>query len=211
MLTASTELTVLQAVAQFAFYVVLAVFAENVVFSRAMGVSRLIKLVNDPEIHTWQYCTPVILVQLGSAPLGWLAAERLLPALGDRLPGWLPVAALRPLIYLTMAAVAMAVVWLFLGLVPSDWRVPCREQLPMATCTCSVLGTMLLCANQNYDLLQSIAFGFGSGVGYLFAVLVVDEGRRRLGSKDVPAIFRGLPSWLIYIGILSLALYALME
>ena len=60
MLTASTELTVLQAVAQFAFYVVLAVFAENVVFSRAMGVSRLIKLVNDPEIHTWQYCTPVI-------------------------------------------------------------------------------------------------------------------------------------------------------
>ena len=81
----------------------------------------------------------------------------------------------------------------------------------MATCTCSVLGTMLLCANQNYDLLQSIAFGFGSGVGYLFAVLVVDEGRRRLGSKDVPAIFRGLPSWLIYIGILSLALYALME
>ena len=31
MLTASTELTVLQAVAQFAFDVVLAVFAENVV------------------------------------------------------------------------------------------------------------------------------------------------------------------------------------
>ena len=197
MLTASTELTVLQGVAEFVFYAVLAVFAENVVFSRSMGVSRLIKLVNDPEIHTWQYCTPVIFVQLCSAPLGWLAATYLQPVL-------------RPLIYLTMAAVAMAVVWLFLGLVPSAWRVPCREQLPMATCTCSVLGTMLLCANQNYTLLQSTGFGLGSGLGYLFAVLVVDEGRRRLGSKDVPAIFRGLPSSLIYIGVLSLALYALV-
>lgn len=210
MLTASAELTVLQGVAEFVFYAVLAVFAENVVFSRSMGVSRLIKLVNDPEIHTWQYCTPVIFVQLCSAPLGWLAATYLQPVLRQALPDWMPVAALRPLIYLTMAAVAMAVVWLFLGLMPSAWRVPCREQLPMATCTCSVLGTMLLCANQNYTLLQSTGFGLGSGLGYLFAVLVVDEGRRRLGSKDVPAIFRGLPSSLIYIGVLSLALYALV-
>ena len=172
MLTVSADFSVLQGVAQFISYAVLAIFAENVVFARAMGVFPLIRTV---------------------------------------LPAWLPATALRPLVYLSCAAVGMAVVWLLLGLTPAVWRVPCREQLPIATCTCSVLGTMLLCANQNYDLLQSIAFGFGSGVGYLFAVLVVDEGRRRLGSKDVPAIFRGLPSWLIYIGILSLALYALME
>ena len=104
----------------------------------------------------------------------------------------------------------MAAVWLLLGLLPAAWRRPCREQLPIATCTCSVLGTLLLCAGQNYSLLQSTAFGLGSGLGYLFAVLVVDEGRRRLGSKDVPAAFRGLPSSLIYIGVLSLALYALV-
>lgn len=210
MLTVSTELSVLQGVSEFVFYAVLAVFAENVVFSRSMGVSRLIKLVNDPEIHTWQYCTPVILVQLCSAPLGWLAATYLQPVLRAVLPAWLPVAALRPLVYLSMAAIAMGVIWLLLGLLPATWRVPCREQLPIATCTCSVLGTMLLCANQNYTLLQSTGFGLGSGLGYLFAVLVVDEGRRRLGSKDVPAIFRGLPSSLIYIGVLSLALYALV-
>ena len=44
----------------------------------------------------------------------------------------------------------------------------------------------------------------------LVAVLVVDEGRRRLRSKDIPHIFRGLPSVLIYIGILSLAIYGLV-
>ena len=72
-----------------------------------------------------------------------------------------------------------------------------------------MLGTLLICANQNFTLLQSVAFGFGSGLGYLFAVFIVDEGHRRLRSKDVPAIFKGLPASLVYIGILSLAIYGL--
>ena len=210
MLNVSTDLTVFQSVAQFLSYAVLAVFAENVVFSRAMGVSRLIKLVGDPEVRTWQYCTPIILVQLFSAPLGWACMTYVSPLLPLYLPEWLPVVSLRPILYLTCAVLAMAVVWVLLGILPAVHRAACREQLPLATCTCSVLGTLLLCANQNYDLLQCTAFGFGSGLGYLFAVLVVDEGRRRLGSKDIPAIFRGLPSYLIYIGILSLAIYGLV-
>ena len=49
-----------------------------------------------------------------------------------------------------------------------------------------------------------------NGVGYLVAVFIVDEGRRRLRSKDVPSIFQGLPASLIYIGILSLAIYGLL-
>ena len=72
------------------------------------------------------------------------------------------------------------------------------------------MGSEMCIRDRNYNLLQSIGFGFGSGVGYLVAVLVVDEGRRRLRSKDIPHIFRGLPSVLIYIGILSLAIYGLV-
>ena len=45
-INASAELSVLQAVAQFLTYAVMAVFAENAVFFRALGVSRLNKLVN---------------------------------------------------------------------------------------------------------------------------------------------------------------------
>ena len=185
-INASAELSVLQAVAQFLTYAVMAVFAENAVFFRALGVSRLI-----------------------SAPMGWAAQSLALPALAKVLPGWLPVNALRPLVFLNCSLIAMGIVWLLLGLFPKS-RDACREQLPGATFNCCVLGTLLVAASQNYNLLQSIGFGFGSGVGYLVAVLVVDEGRRRLRSKDIPHIFRGLPSVLIYIGILSLAIYGLV-
>lgn len=203
----NAELSVMQAVAQFITYAVTALFLENIVFSRALGVSRLLKLVEDPHVKTLQYCLPVILVQLLSAPLGWAAHSYFFPWLRTLLPSWLPYAALRPLIYLSCSAAAMMVTWVLLALVRKPERAAYREQLPLATCNCCVLGTLLICANQNFSLLQSTGFGFGSGLGYLFAVFVVDEGRRRLRSKDVPAIFRGLPSSLIYIGVISLAIY----
>lgn len=210
MVTGSIEMTVFQAIGQFVSYAILAIFAENVVFSRALGVSRLTKLVSDPDVKTWQFCIPVVLVQLLSAPAGWAAHNILFDWIRTWLPAWMPIAALRPVVYLTCAAVAMGVVWQLLSVFPAEQRAAFREQLPLATCNCCVLGTLLICANQNYTLLQYVAFGLGSGVGYLVAVLVVDEGRRRLRSKDIPAVFRGLPSYLIYIGILSLAIYGLV-
>ena len=104
----------------------------------------------------------------------------------------------------------MAVTWLVLGLLPRKMRQSCRSQLSLATCSTVMLGTLLVSSNQNYTLEQSIAFGLGSGLGYTFIVFIVREGRRRLRSKAVPAIFQGLPSSMIYIGVLSLAIYALV-
>lgn len=203
-------LSVTEAIGQFFAYAMLALLAENIVFSRALGVTRVIKLVNDPEVETWEYCIPVILVQLLAMPWTWTAHFVLFPWLRGILPEWLPIPALRPLVYISCASIAMLVVWLLLGIAPAKKRAAFRAQLPMATFNCGVIGTLLITANQNYTMVQSVGFGLGSGLGYLLAVLVVDEGRRRLLSKDVPTIFKGLPSALIYIGILSLAIYGLL-
>lgn len=209
MLNVATELSVMEAVLKFFSYAVMAVFAENIVFTQGMGVSRLLKLVEDRDIRTLQYCIPIILVQLVSAPLGWMAHDWFFPWIRNYLPSWLPITALRPVVYLTCATVAMGVVWLLLCIGGKHSR-PFREQLPLATYNCCILGTILICANQNFTLLETVAFSLGSGIGYLFAVAIVDEGRRRLRSKDVPGVFKGLPSSLIYIGILSLAIYGLV-
>ena len=104
----------------------------------------------------------------------------------------------------------MAVAWLLLGVLPRKLRASCRSQLSLSTCSTAVLGTMLICANQNYTILQSVAFALGSGLGYVFAVFIVRQGRRRLRSKATSSIFQGLPSSMIYVGVLSLAIYALV-
>ena len=196
MLTVSTELQpILNGIVQFISYMVLAVFAENVILARALGVTRLMKLVPDHRAQVWDFCLPLLLVITLSAPAGWAAHDLFFPWLRDYLPAWLPISALRPIVYLML---------------PRRLRASCRSQLSLATCSTAVLGTMLICANQNYTILQSVAFALGSGLGYVFAVFIVREGRRRLRSKAISSIFQGLPSSMIYIGVLSLAIYALV-
>ena len=195
---------------QFLSYMVLAIFAENVILSRALGVTRLLKLVPDYKSQIWNFALPLTLVMTLSAPFGWLAHNVIFIWLRGVLPAWMPLSALRPLVYLTCGVAAMGITWLLFLLLPKKIAEPCREQLSLATCSTGVLGTLLICANQNYTMLQCIAFGLGSALGYIFIVFIVREGRRRLNNKAVPAIFKGLPSSLIYVGILSLAIYALV-
>ena len=62
MLTVSTELQpILNGVVQFISYMVLAVFAENVILARALGVTRLMKLVPDHRAQVWDFCLPLLL------------------------------------------------------------------------------------------------------------------------------------------------------
>ena len=164
--TVNTELQpILNGVVQFVSYMVLAVFAENVILARALGVTRLMKLVPDHRAQVWDFCLPLLLVITLSAPLGWAAHNLFFTWLRDHLPAWLPISALRPIVYLTCGVAAMAVAWLLLGVLPRKLRTSCRNELSLATCSTAVLGTMLICANQNYTILQSIAFALGSGSG----------------------------------------------
>ena len=128
MMNAAAELSVFEAVMHFFTYAVMAVFAENIVFTHALGVSQLFKLVETRDIRTWHHCLPVFLVQLFSAPLVWLARVRFVPWLRTILPDWLPMLALRPLVYLSCATIAMAVVWAVLRL-PESRRTPALEKI----------------------------------------------------------------------------------
>ena len=79
--------------------------------------------------------------------------------------------------------------------------------VPLAALNSCVLGTVLVERTQSFTLGQSWGFGFGSGLGYVLAVLLVTEARHRLRSKAIPEAFRGLPITLVYIGVLALAIY----
>ena len=77
----------------------------------------------------------------------------------------------------------------------------------MATFNTCLLGTLLISSVQNFNFAQTLGFALGSGIGYVLAVAVVMGGEKRLESEKIPAMFRGLPITLLYIGILALAIY----
>ena len=190
---------VLHLVGVFFSYAVLAIFAQNAIFTRGLGVSRLVQLVGDKRTSSWWFALMLCITQVLVAPLAFYAG-RLLAPLPNR-------AQLRPVVYL----VCIAVVCLFELVVLQLAKGPRSGQLvrilPIAAGLRGVRGTVLVERTQSFTLEQSIGFGLGSGLGYLLAVMLVTEAQNRLRSRAIPEAFRGLPITLIYIGVLALAIY----
>ena len=181
-------------------YALLAVFAQNAIFTRALGVSRLVQLVGDDRTSSWLFGMMLCITQVLVAPLAWYAGGWIAP-LANR-------AQLRPLVYVLCIAVVSILLQCVLRLASG---LPHRDALlrivPLAGLNSCVLGTVLVERTQSFSLMQSLGFGLGSGLGYVLAVLLVTEARHRLRSKAIPSAFRGLPITLIYIGVLALAIY----
>ena len=190
---------VLHLVGVFFSYAVLAIFAQNAIFTRGLGVSRLVQLVGDKRTSSWWFALMLCITQVLVAPLAFYAG-RLLAPLPNR-------AQLRPVVYLACIAVVCLFELVILKLAKGPRSGQLIRILPIAAMNSGVLGTVLVERTQSFTLEQSIGFGLGSGLGYLLAVMLVTEAQNRLRSRAIPEAFRGLPITLIYIGVLALAIY----
>ncbi|HIF50756.1 MAG TPA: hypothetical protein EYQ42_04380 [Thiotrichaceae bacterium] len=72
-----------------------------------------------------------------------------------------------------------------------------------------LLAVILLQESQINSFFDSILFGFSTGIGFLFLLLVVTCLRERIDNENIPEAFRGLPILLIAIGMLSMGLMGL--
>ena len=190
---------VLHLVGVFFSYAVLAIFAQSAVFTRSLGVSRLVQLVGDERTSSWWFALMLCITQVLVAPLAYFAGSFIAP-LPNR-------AQLRPVMYLTCIAAVCLFDLLVLKLAKGPRSGQLIRILPVAAVNSGVLGTVLVERTQSFTLEQSLGFGLGSGLGYLLAVMLVTEAQNRLRSRAIPEAFRGLPVTLIYIGVLALAIY----
>ena len=51
--------------------------------------------------------------------------------------------------------------------------------------------------------------GAEAGTGFILAAFILTAAYRKLNSAKVPASFRGFPAMLVYLGLISMAVYAL--
>jgi electron transport complex protein RnfA len=77
--------------------------------------------------------------------------------------------------------------------------------LPLITTNCAVLGVAILNINSNYSFIQAAINGFGSGVGFTLALLLMAGIRERLDLAPIPKFLQGAPITLITAGLMSMA------
>ena len=81
--------------------------------------------------------------------------------------------------------------------------------LPLLTVNCAILGGTLFTVERQYDLVQALAYGLGSGVGWALALVTLAGVREKLRYADPPAGLRGLGLTFLVVGLMALAFLGL--
>jgi Na+-transporting NADH:ubiquinone oxidoreductase subunit E len=76
--------------------------------------------------------------------------------------------------------------------------------LPLIAVNCAVLGAALFMVGRPYDLAEATMFGFGSGIGWMLAIVALAGVREKMKYSNVPGPLRGLGITFILVGLMSL-------
>lgn len=77
--------------------------------------------------------------------------------------------------------------------------------LPLITTNCAIMGLALIAALNEYSFAETVIFGFGSGIGFTLAIVLMAGIREQLDLADVPEPLKGAGIALIVAGIMALA------
>ena len=77
--------------------------------------------------------------------------------------------------------------------------------LPLITTNCAVLGVALNCVTYEYNLLESVVYGFATAVGFFIAIYLMAGIRDKTEYNDIPETFKGTAIVLITACLMSIA------
>ena len=80
--------------------------------------------------------------------------------------------------------------------------------LPLITTNCAVLGITMLVIDKSgvgYGYPEALANAFGSGLGYMLAMVLFAGVRERLENADIPQALKGLPITLVSSALLAVS------
>ncbi|NND44384.1 MAG: NADH:ubiquinone reductase (Na(+)-transporting) subunit E [Xanthomonadales bacterium] len=182
-----------------------AVFVENLALNFLLGMCTFIAVSQQVRtaIGLGIAVTAVLTI---SVPLNQLIYTHLLApgALGWAGQGHLDLGYLRFIVFIGVIAAFVQVLELYLDRYQPRLHQVLGIYLPLLTVNCAILGGSLFMVQRDYDFIQSVVFGFGSGAGWALAVVLFAGIRERLRYGDAPDGLQGLGLAFVVTGILSL-------
>ena len=178
---------------------IIAVFVQNSILERALGANVLIYASRKKE-HVIGFFVAITYITTASSPFVWILDTYLGNSEFYHL--------IMPLLYILIIGIiyvmTLVLIWRFAPKLFSSLK----KYVHLSVFNCSVVGALFLCSYQGSDIFTYIGYGLGTGIGFLLASYLLYIASERLNSPLVPDSFRGFPIMLVYVGILSLALYA---
>ncbi len=77
--------------------------------------------------------------------------------------------------------------------------------LPLIAVNCAILGVSLFMVERNYTFLESLIYGFGSGLGWMMAIISMAAIRIKLKYANPPYGLEGYGLTMIVTGLMAMA------
>ncbi|HGJ5857775.1 NADH:ubiquinone reductase (Na(+)-transporting) subunit E [Arsenophonus nasoniae] len=76
--------------------------------------------------------------------------------------------------------------------------------LPLITVNCAIFGGVSFMAQREYNFSESIVYGFGSGLGWMLAIVLLASIREKMKYADIPSGLKGLGITFVTTGLMAL-------
>lgn len=172
-----------------------AIFTSNILLTNFLGMCSYLSVSREVE-SSFGLGVAVIFVLTITAALNWLVYHLVLVPLG--------IVYLQFIVFIIVIAAFVQLLELVIERYAPALYYTLGIFLPLITVNCAIFGVSLFLVIRDYNFLQSIAFGAGSGIGWLLAILMLAGIRVRLKEKLIPQGLRGAGISLIITGIMAL-------
>ncbi len=173
-----------------------AIFTSNILLTNFLGMCSYLSVSREVE-SSMGLGIAVTFVLVFTTGLNWLAYRFLLVPMH--------IEYLQYIVFIIIIAAFVQLLELLIERYAPALYYTLGIFLPLITVNCAIFGVSLFMVIRDYSFIQSVAYGFGSGLGWLLAILMLAGIRTKLREKMVPQGLQGAGISLIITGIMALA------
>ncbi len=179
------------------FVILLAsIFTSNMVLANFLGMCSFISVSSEFKTASG-LGKAVTLVMVFTTMINWLVYRFIVLPLG--------LEYLRYIIFIMVIAATVQIIEMAMDRYLPELHMKLGIFLPLITVNCSILGISLFMVIRNYNLLQSLFFGIGSGLGWWLAISALAAIREKMAKSRLPKGLDGPAITFITTGIMALA------
>ncbi|WP_421979045.1 NADH:ubiquinone reductase (Na(+)-transporting) subunit E [Roseivirga seohaensis] len=189
------------------------IFIENMIFAYFLGMCSFLAV--SKKVSTAMGLGLAVVFVLGiTVPMNWLLdqfvlKEGALTWLGDSF-ATIDLSFLRFIMFIAIIAAMVQLVEMMIEKFSPSLYGSLGIFLPLIAVNCSILGGALFMAQRDYTLSEATVFGFGSGTGFLLAIVALAAIREKLKYSNVPDALKGLGITMFITGLMGIAFMSFM-
>jgi len=184
------------------------IFIENMIFAFFLGMCSYLAV--SKKVNTAiGLGAAVVFVLTITAPMNWALQEYILKEgaltwVSDEFTN-VDLSFLQFIMFIAIIAGMVQLVEMIVEAVSPTLYGALGIFLPLIAVNCSILGVSLFMVQREYSFTESVVFGASSGIGWLFAIVLLAAIREKMKYSDVPKPMRGLGITMVITGLMGMA------